>query len=390
MQWNSVFATRRMRPFRPAVTLGLIVLTGPLAVESHAQYVRTNLVSDQPGAAAHTDPNLINAWGVVFNPNGFVWVSSNHGSKSTLYDGDGNPQSLVVDVPGPSTATGGSPTGIVFNGGSDYVVSQGAQSGPARFIWATEDGILAAWNPGVGSPPSPSTSSFKVADRSKGGAVYKGLASTSDTHLLATDFHNGRIDAFNSNYAFNAALSSAFQDPTLPAGFNPFNVRTFNNKIYVSYALLGPGGVDDMPGAGNGFVNIFNLDGSLDHRLISQGPLNSPWGMTIAPSNFGAFSNALLVGNFGDGRINAFNPLTGALLGALSDASGSELEVDGLWGLEFGNGLNDQPTNTLFFAAGPDKEDHGLYGRIDVPEPMTVALIASAWGGVFASRRRRA
>jgi uncharacterized protein (TIGR03118 family) len=360
---------------------------------AHAQYVQTNLVSDQAGVAAHTDPNLINGWGVVFNPTGFVWVSSAGASKSTLYDGNGVPQSLVVNIPTPSASTGGSPTGIVYSGGNNFVVNNGAggQSGAARFIWATEEGAIAGWSPNVGTPPTPSTSSFVAVDRSGVGAIYKGLAmatSGAGTRLVATDFHNRRVDVFNDDFSFNATASAGFTDPTIPAGFAPFNAKTINNKVYVTYAMQDAAGEDDVHGLGLGFINVFNTDGTLDHRLVSQGVLNSPWGMALAPANFGAFSNALLVGNFGDGLIHAYNQTTGALLGTLTAPGGQPIAIDGLWGIEFGNDLNSQPSNTLFFAAGPGDEAHGLYGRIDVPSPGT-ALVAASLTLALAGRRRR-
>jgi uncharacterized protein (TIGR03118 family) len=363
-------------------------------------YVVHNLVSDQAGVADHTDPNLVNSWGVVFNPNGFVWVADNHSSRSTLYDGLGNPQSLVVDIPGPPGAapTPGAPTGIVFNTGGNFVVSDGTNSGPAAFIFAGEDGIISGWNPAV-PPPAPSTQAQIGSNQSQRNAIYKGLAISVNgvnDQLFATDFHNGAIDVFDS--AFNRLTPPGpnfFVDPNIPAGFAPFGIQNIDGKIYVTYAMQDDDAEDDVAGPGLGYVDVFDLNGSLQGRLISNGPLNAPWALAKAPADFGEFGGALLVGNFGDGRINAFDPTDGTLLGTLSDGSNTPLEIEGLWGFQFGNGLNDQPTNTLFFAAGPGDEEHGLYGRIDVtPEPAELVLELIAIGcmalDTTASRRRAA
>lgn len=366
--------------------VALLAIVGTASASS--KYLATNLVSDQPGEAAFTDPNLKNGWGVVFNPTGFVWVSSEAAGKSTLYDGNGVPQSLVVDIPSSGSPTGGEPTGIVFSGGSDFIVSDGSgASGPARFLFASEDGTISGWNPQT-PPPPPSTQAFTAVDNSASGAIYKGLglaATAGGSRLYATDFHNGKIDTFDGSFS---PVAAAFDDPNLPSGYAPFNVRAFGGKVYVTYAVADAAGEEDVPGAGNGIVSVFSPDGTFEQRLVTGGELNSPWGLAVAPGDFGRFSNALLVGNFGDGRINAFDPSTGDFLGAISDTDGNPIEVEGLWGIEFGNGVFDQPLNTLFFAAGPDDEKHGLYGRIDlIPSPGGVAL-----GGVvvgFAARRRR-
>lgn len=341
-------------------------------------YFRTDLVSDRPGFAAHTDANLTNAWGLAFNPTGFSWIADNHSGVSTLYDGLGNPQSLIVNVPG------GAPTGIVFSGSNNFSVSDGTNSGAARFLFAGEDGTISGWAPDV-PPPGPSTQAHPAVDHSASGAIYKGLAINSTTagdRIYATDFHNGRVDAFGGT--FQPILPGAFADPTIPSGFAPFGIQQIGSSIFVTYAMQDDEGEDDVPGPGMGYVNEFDLSGGLVRRFASQGALNAPWGMALAPANFGAFSNALLVGNFGDGRVNAFDRSTGSLLGALTDSGGQPIEIDGLWGLAFGNGVSDQPTNTLFFTAGPDDELHGLYGRLDVPEPGCIAGLAL----LFALTRR--
>lgn len=340
-------------------------------------YQRTDLVSDGFISTPHVDPNLMNAWGLAFNPHGPAWVADNKTGVSTLYDGLGNPQSLVVTIPPPLGGTPPSaPTGIVFNGSPNFVVSNGGASGPSVFVFATEDGTISGWNPNVPPPPT-STQAILAADNSAQEAIYKGITDT-DSRLYVTDFHNNKVDVFGGT--FNPVnVIGAFQDPNLPAGYAPFGIRNVNNNIFVTYALQDADKHDDVHGAGFGFVDQYNTDGTLLKRFASQGALNAPWGIALAPSDFGPFSNALLIGNFGDGVINAFDFNTGNFLGNLKDAQGDTIVIDGLWGLDFGNGLANQPTNTLFFAAGPEDEMHGLFGRIDtavIPEPASLCLAA--------------
>lgn len=351
-------------------------------------YLQSNLVSDGTIPAAHTDPNLINAWGIAFNPTSVVWVADNGTGVATLYDGNGTPQSLVVTIPPPAgSADQSKPTGVVFSGSAtDFIVNSGGASSPARFIFATEDGTISGWDPTV-PPPPVSTQAIREVDNSATGAIYKGLA-LAQSRLYATDFHNNRIDVFNNSFA-PIALGGSFQDPNLPAGFAPFGIREIGGNIFVTYAMQDADAEDDVAGAGLGYVDVFDPDGNLIKRLVSDGVLDAPWGLALAPGNFGAFSNALLVGNFGDGSINAFNPTTGAFLGSLADPEGNPIVIDGLWGITFGNGLPTQPTNTLFFAAGPDDENHGLYGRLDpVPEPASISLALMGLSA-FLWRRRR-
>lgn len=324
---------------------------------SNSAYAATSLVSDTPTLpAAHTDANLVNAWGVAFNPRGFVWVADNGTAKSTLYDGNGVPQSLVV-------ATPAGPTGIVFNGTQDFKLSQNGVTAPSPFIFASESGSISAWSPTV-SP----TTAVVVFDGSAGGSVYKGLAISTyggASYLYAADFHNGRVDVFDASFA-RVALPGAFSDPGLPAGYAPFGIQAIGQRIYVAYAKREASGDDEQAGAGLGIIDVYDTGGTLIKQLVSGGALNAPWGMALAPSNFGSASNMLLVGNFGDGRINTYDPSTGAAGGPLLKADRTPLSVDGLWGIAFGNGLNSQPMNTLFFAAGPNEEAHGQYGRIDL------------------------
>ena len=351
------------------VMVALALVTAPaLHAEGHF-YQQHNLVSDGFVPADHTDPNLVNGWGVAFNPFGPVWVADNGTGVSTLYDGTGNIVPLVVQIPSPNNPLGGgNPTGIVFNGSSGFVVSKGTVSGPSRFIFATEDGVIAGWAPNLDVPIS--THAVRVIDNSAStGAVYKGLALSaggSGSLLYAADFHNNRIDVFNSAFKPVKLPLSAFTDPTIPLGFAPFGVQAINGDIYVAYAKQDAARHDDVKGKGLGFINVFDPNGHLIRRVASRGKLNAPWGMTLAPAGFGRFSSRLLIGNFGDGRINAYDLATGEFVGRLKTADRRPIQIDGLWGLAFGNGFVNQPVNTLFFAAGPGDEQHGLYGRIDV------------------------
>ena len=330
-------------------------------------YTATSLISDvnaasNPYASANVDANLVNAWGVAFNPQGFVWVANNGTSTSTLYDGNGVRQSLVVSIPA-GTAGSAAPTGIVFNGTADFQVTKGGVSGAAAFLFVGEAGTLSGWSPTVDP-----THAITVVDGAAQGKIYKGLAIASaggTSFLYATDFHNGVVDVFDASFT-PVVRAGAFTDSALPAGYAPFGIQAIGNQIYVTFAKQDAQAEDDVAGAGLGAVSVFDTSGVLLRRLIPVGgKLDAPWGMALAPADFGVFSNALLVGNFGDGRINAFDPTTGSFLGTLSKSDGSAIAIDGLWGIAFGNGINAQPTNTLFYSAGPADESHGVYGRID-------------------------
>jgi uncharacterized protein (TIGR03118 family) len=344
-------------------------------------YLATDLVSDQPGVAPVTDPTLVNAWGISLNPaGGAIWVSSADAGLSEVYSGDvnGSPisQPFKVNIPG------GSPTGQVFAGlAGEFVVSGLTRAGAATsaastFIFATETGTVAGWNPNVfaspippAPPAGPSTNAI-TAFTADDGANYKGLAlarvGTAD-FLYAADFHNGKIDVLDSTFqkvTLGASGFETFTDPDLPSGYAPFNVAAIGGKIYVSYALQDADAEDEVAGKGLGFVSVFETNGHFDGRLISQGALNAPWALVQATADFGDFSNALLVGNFGDGRINAYDIQSGAQLGTLSQAAGKPLVIDGLWGLAFGNGVSAGDANSLYYAAGPEDETHGLFGKI--------------------------
>lgn len=320
---------------------------------------QTNLVSDQAGAA-YQDPMLINAWGLAFGPTGVAWVASNGTGTDRLYDGSGAPNGSLpaVTIPAPGGAAGPSaPTGQVFN--ADAAAFHGD-----LFLVSTEDGTIAGWKQANGA-----TAVLEV-DKSAGAdhPVYKGLTiavANGATRLYAADFHNGRIDIYDANFA-SITVSGTFTDPNLPAGFAPFNVRALAGKIYVTYAKQDAARKDDTPGIGNGYVDSYDLDGGTLTRLISAGPLNSPWGLALAPANFGGASNALLVGNFGDGQLNSFIAATGSLLANMKNTTGAPLVIDGLWALEFGRGATGENVNQLFFTAGPGDESHGLFGRLDV------------------------
>ena len=331
-------------------------------------YVQHNLVSDGFVAADHVDINLVNAWGVAFNPFGPVWVADNGTGLSTLYDGDGNIVPLVVQIPTPSASSGGTPTGIVFNASTSatsFKVTASGLSGPSKFIFATEDGVIAGWAPTVDG-----THAILAVDNSTStGAIYKGIALSaggSGQLLYATDFHNGRVDVFDSTFAPATLPSGAFVDSHLPAGYAPFGIQAIGGNIFVTYAQQVAGSNDEAHGPGLGVVDVYDPNGVFLSRVATHGNLNAPWGITMAPAGFGKFSNSVLIGNFGDGTINAYEPKNYTPQGQLRGQDHNVLQIDGLWGLAFGNGFVDQPVNTLFFAAGPGDEAHGLYGRIDV------------------------
>ena len=355
----------KMSPSYQRLHLALSVLVLVLAVvavipvqAASGVYTQHNLVADVPNVADHTDTDLVNAWGIAFNPTAFVWIADNGSGKSTLYDGAGNKQSLVVTIPG------GSPTGIVFNGSADFKAPNtvDATKNPSRFIFATENGVIAAWAP----PPNPPVPMAAVTMVSNASAVYKGLALAANGQarfLYATNFSQGTVDVFDTSFT-HVTLAGSFSDPRLPSGFAPFGIQNIQGALYVTYAKQDAAKHDDVPGPGLGFVNVFDPDGHLLQRVASRGTLNSPWGLALAPAGFGRFSNRLLVGNFGDGRINAFDVATGRFVGQIRGTDGHPLRIDGLWGLSFGNGVLSQPTDALFFTAGPADEGHGLYGYL--------------------------
>ncbi len=339
-------------------------------------YLQHNLVSDGFVPADHVDSNLVNAWGLVSGPTTPWWISDNGKGISTLYNVATGVIVADFTVPGAGGAQG-NPTGLVFNGGTGFVVNNGVGSpAPARFIFSSEDGTISAFK------GAPIVTVVPNAQAPAHGAIYKGLAidsATAGQFLYATDFHNGKVDIFDS--AFHAVtIPGSFTDPSLPAGFAPFGIQNINGTIYVTYALQDEDQEDDVAGPGNGYVDAYDTFGNLIRRVASAGELNSPWGLALAPANFGRFSGDLLIGNFGDGRIHAFdlNQLTLAgefeAVGLLHSASGRPIQIDGLWALQFGHGNSASSANglttTLFFTAGPAEEEHGLFGSlVNVPPP---------------------
>ena len=324
-------------------------------------FEQVNLVAntDEEYDPARVDPRLVNAWGIAFNPTGVAWVNATGTGLSFIFDKEGAELRTPVDVPSPGAATGGHPTGIVFNGTNDFKLANG---NPARFIFDAVDGIISAWNAG--------NNAVKVVDRSSTSA-YTGLALAQDkgaNFLYAANFRTGKIDVFNRN--FEQVMDKPFTDPGLPTGYSPFNIQTIGDKLYVMYAKVGANGRDDA-GPGKGYVDIFNPDGTLVKRFVSKGQLNAPWGIAQAPagffedgnSNSSDYHNAILIGNFGDGRINAYRP-DGTYLGQLRE-HGNPIIIEGLWAIMFPpSTATTVDPNRLYFAAGPDEEEHGLFGYL--------------------------
>ncbi len=354
--------TLSSRFYRFAPVAGLLVAAAAChdhditnVVTPPSTFTQTNLVADASGSnAAVVDPLLVNAWGIAFSATGSLWVSNNGSGTSTVYSGSGVKASLTVTIPPSALETTGTPTGQLFNCTTSFAIGT---TGPAAFIFAGEDGTISAWNSAAG------TAAQLMVDRSATGAVYKGIAMASTggaNRLYATDFHNGHIDMFDATFT----LVSSFTDATMPAGFAPFGIANIGNQLYVTYAKQeAPDNHDDDAGPGNGYVDVFNADGTFAKRFTSNGALNSPWAVVMAPTAFGTFAGDILVGNFGDGHIAAYSATDGTFIGYLSDASNNPLVIDGLWGLEFGPLAG---SSTLYFAAGPGGESHGLLGTIVV------------------------
>jgi uncharacterized protein (TIGR03118 family) len=349
-------------------------------------YVQTNLVSDIPGLAPNTEGNLQNPWGISEAPLGQFLVAANKTGQAIAIFPDGTPMGPVVSIPAPPSAPPGTvsaPNGDITNPTHDFVISEGGRSAPAAVLFSTEDGTIAAWNGSVDK-----TNALIVNDQSAAGAVYKLLAmghNSQGNFLFATNFHNGTVDVFDKNFNL-VHLAGSFTDPNTPADFAPFGIKNINGTLFVTYAKqLLPDKHDDQEGPGNGFIDEFDTNGNFLGRFASGTAaggtltqLNSPIGMAVAPANFGEFSNALLVGNFGDSHVSAFNLQTGAFLGQLSDAQGNPLVLNGgfaesntkgLWGITFGNGNNGASRHALFFAAGINLENDGLFGKVTVVDP---------------------
>lgn len=350
-------------------------------------FVMKALVADGAGVAATQDTNLVNAWGLVFAPNDPVWIANNKKDTSTLYDGQGAiepsaAQPLVVMLPKAADGTAFQPTGIVAftptaQSPNDFKLSAGGKTGQALFIYSGQGGQIAGW-----SPATQAVSTYTAQDK----ACYRGLAIANNgtaNYLYANDFLNGKIDVFDATWLKQAQSAFPFTDPNLPAGFAPFGIQAIANgpggatQIYVSYAMSGTGQnqgtCEDTRGAGLGMVNVFDANGKLVTELVKiHGLLNAPWGMALAPKDFGTLSGALLVSNHADGMINGYDPANGTWIGTLQTSAGAFAQP-GLWGIAFGNdgvlnGVNlNQPHNTLFFTAGPNEAANGLYGRLDLP-----------------------
>ena len=363
----------RSRILAPLAVLAMLLvaaLPGAAFANADSQgfYVQTNLVSDIVGAPPQiTDGDLVNPWGLVHGPATPWWVADNGAGVSTLYNTQSVPAvkvPLTVTIPVPEGSPAGTtaaPTGVIFNGNGGFNVSENGTSFSSLFIFDTEDGTISGWNLNF----SDRTHAILAVDRSNvgKGAVYKGLAigsNSSGTFIFATNFRFGTIEMFDSNFK----LVRSFTDHRLPQSYAPFGIQNIGGNLYVTFAKRDATKHDDVAGPGHGFVDVFDTNGNLISRLISRGSLNSPWGLALAPANFGTFSNDLLVGNFGDGHINVFDPNTGAALGSLQDSTGVPIQIDGLWSLQFGNGAAAGATNELFFTAGIDAEAHGLFGDI--------------------------
>ena len=340
---------RRLFSLPLALVLSLGLQAAPAAAVADKEYIVHPLVSSVAGPA-HTDSNLINAWGLTAGPATPWWVADNGTNLSTIYRADGTPSLLVVDVRG-------HPTGAVF----------WSFAARAVFVFDTETRQLRGWHPSQGNL------TVVLKDRSDVGAIYKGLAFASTTggdRFYATDFHNARVDVFDSS--FNLVTSAgAFVDADLPSGYAPFGIQTIGSRIFVTYAKQDADAADEIHGQGRGFVDVFDTSGSLLARVAQHGQLNAPWGLAMAPANFGGFSGDLLVGNFGDGQINAYAETANGSFehrGELRGTDGRSLSIDGLWALQFGHGAPaNGPANVLFFTAGPNDESEGLFGSITTP-----------------------
>jgi uncharacterized protein (TIGR03118 family) len=335
-------------------------------------YTETNLVSDGSVAAAPISDNLINPWGISHSPTGPFWVSDNGTGVTTIYDGAGNPVRVAgqdaITIAAPAGSDASAPTGQVFNlAGSGFEVTAHGVTAPSVFLFATEDGTISGWAPTV------DPASSVIAVDNSAGAVYKGLAigtTAAGTYLYAANFGNGTVDVFDSKFS----QVKSFTDPNLPPGYAPFNVQVLDNKLYVSFAEQDAAKHDDVAGPGHGFVDAFDLEGKLLDHVASRGVLNSPWGLDIAPKGFGQFSGDLLVGNFGDGTINAFDPKTDNFIGQLLGSNGDPLQIEDLWALTNGTGSVGTNPNAVYFTAGGADEKHGLFGSLSVMDDQSGAM----------------
>jgi uncharacterized protein (TIGR03118 family) len=360
-----------------ASVLSIASAAAPATPSPTNSYLVHNLVSDLPDTADFQDANLVNPWGLATTSTSPFWISNNGTGTSTLYGTTGAPVALVVTVPTPTGPTGGAVTGVIANSTTSFTVATGK---PSSFIFCTEDGTISGWNSSVNP-----TAAIIAVDNSKANSVFKGcvIGGTAAAPVLyVTDFRNGVVNMYDATFK-PIVNAQAFVDSSIPAGYAPFGIANFGGKIYVTYAKQNAAKHDDVGGAGNGYVDVFDASGTLITQLISKGALNSPWGMQMAPATFGQFSGALLVGNFGDGTINAFDPAKGTPLGTLKDTTGHSVTIPGLWGLLFGNGGRGGDTSTLYFTAGipgpygENPETHGLFGSIQAPPSFTGAGVVN-------------
>ena len=357
---------------RLGVLAASVALIASIATRAQAAgYHQTNLVSNGVVPAVTTDPTLKNPWGIAFFPGlSPFWVNDNNAGLSALYTGDGAifaPLPSVI-IPSPSSATGGTPTGIVANlffGSGAFPIGT---TGPSLFIFATEDGTIEAWSQTITDIGSAVIVVDNSSPKKKKGAVYKGLAlatnSASQPQLYATNFRSGRIDVFDTNFQPVKVKKKLFHDNKVPESYAPFGIQNIDGNLWVTYAKQNGAKHDDKAGPGRGFVDVFDGDGNLMQRFARKGALNSPWGVAKAPASFGDFANDILVGNFGDGTINAFDPTSGSFIGAVSDSMGTPIVIDGLWSVTFGGALLSS-ADTLYFTAGPNGEVDGIFGAID-------------------------
>jgi uncharacterized protein (TIGR03118 family) len=349
---------RTFSVFAAAAALAAVLLVAGSAAAGIADDVFTvhDLVADASGAAPAADAKLVNGWGLSAGPATPWWVSNNGTSSSTLYNGSGAKQALTVTV-------AGGPTGTVFNGSAaDFVVSQGGKSGAARFLFSTLGGTILGWSPTVNG-----TTAIPGVDNSAAGAAYTGLATAGD-RLYAADVHNARVDVFDAGFK---PVTAAFTDPKLPKGYAPFGIQALAGSIFVTYALQNAAKTNVVPGNGNGYVDQYSPDGQFVARVASGGrknaPPNAPWGLAMAPSSFSVFSGDLLIGNFGNGRVSAYQDRGGGkwvFKGQLRRGDQTIVTIDGLWAIAFGNGAAGGPATSLYFAAGPGGGTHGLFGSI--------------------------
>jgi uncharacterized protein (TIGR03118 family) len=363
------------RQILAAAMLSLVVASAQTGTNA---YIQHNLVSDVPGLADVTDPNLVDPWGMSFSTTSPYWVTNHGKGNTTVYTNSNTATGVTISstvVTIPPAAGGSSPspaTGQVQNSTTGFLLANGTK---ASFIFCTEDGTVSAWNGG--------TVATVMIDNSAAGAVYKGMAIATNgaaPMLYLANFSNGTVDVLDTTFK-PATVAGGFADPNLPAGLAPFNVWNVNGQLYVMYAKQDPTKKLDQPGIGNGAVDIFDFNGNLVQRLTSGGPLNSPWGVAVVGGAWGALSNSVLVGNFGDGKINSFDPKTGALIGTMQDPTGKPISIQGLWAIAFGNGGSAGDVRYLYFTAGifnGTTTQHGLLGSLAPPAQVLAAENAAS------------